>query len=172
MIKLNGMALNENTAFWNEDQTLASAFKRSCVWCYQRYTRQISHETYIHYLKQFNYGNAKTGGDIETFWLDGELRISPLGQIDFLKRVYHGTLPVNSSHLKVLKSIMHARSSTGLDLYAKTGWSGKNGWYVGYIKTPNNVWFFATHLLIESSDMLPLRRRITEDSLRALGIVE
>ena len=26
---------------WNKDQTLKSAFQHSCVWCYQRYAKQV-----------------------------------------------------------------------------------------------------------------------------------
>ena len=31
-------------ASWNKDQTLKSAFHYSCVWCYQRYAREVGDE--------------------------------------------------------------------------------------------------------------------------------
>jgi len=37
---------------WNHDQTLASAFKVSCVWCYQQLAGRIGAEKYRTYLKQ------------------------------------------------------------------------------------------------------------------------
>lgn len=70
---------------WNQDQTLKSAFLVSCVWCYQKFTAQLSKENYLEYLKRFNYGNAIIGSNISEFWLDGSLKISAYEQIEFLK---------------------------------------------------------------------------------------
>lgn len=44
-------------AQWNKDQTLKSAFQYSCVWCYQRYAKQVGDEKYHRYLREFDYGN-------------------------------------------------------------------------------------------------------------------
>ncbi|OIO70899.1 MAG: hypothetical protein AUJ57_07835 [Zetaproteobacteria bacterium CG1_02_53_45] len=37
---------------WNHDQILASAFRVSCVWCYQALAARIGAEKYRAYLKQ------------------------------------------------------------------------------------------------------------------------
>jgi len=70
LIKWDGK--DREYASWNKDQTLESAFKYSCVWCYQRYAKQVGDEKYHEYLRRFNYGNPLTGNDITRFWLDGE----------------------------------------------------------------------------------------------------
>lgn len=90
-------------AFWNKDQTLKSAFQYSCVWCYQRYARQVGDEKYHEYLRKFDYGNFLTGNDITLFWLDGELRLSVKDQITFLRKVYTEELPIQKVHIKALK---------------------------------------------------------------------
>jgi beta-lactamase class D len=36
---------------WNKDQTLLTAFKSSCVWCYQEFASKIGVEKYKKYLK-------------------------------------------------------------------------------------------------------------------------
>ena len=54
---------------------------------------------------------------------------------------------------------------------AKTGWEGKYGWYVGYLETKNDVWFFATNIDTKSKDDLPKRKAITLEVLKIKGII-
>ena len=156
---------------WNQDQTLKSAFKVSCVWCYQRFARQIGNQNYRNYLKLFHYGNQNTGVDIATFWLDGDLRISVRQQIAFLRRVYEKSLPVRSEHYQVLEQIMLSEDKGSYRIWSKTGWQGKDGWYVGYLQNDSQVWLFAHHLDIVSENALPLRRKLVMEALRLMGVI-
>lgn len=156
---------------WNADQTLATAFARSCVWCYQRFAKQVGDTRYQHYLDAFDYGNKKTGLDVETFWLDGELGVSPREQINFLRNVYFERLPVKTRNIKILKEIMRVDETPAYTLRAKTGWKGLNGWYVGYVEAAGEVWFFAHHMIINDKRELPLRRKLVIDALAQKGII-
>lgn len=162
---------------WNQDQSLKSAFKSSCVWCYQLFARDIGLEKYNDYLHKLHYGNEKTGNDVERFWLDGELRISAYEQIAFLKKLYKNELPFAQEHIDLLKNIMIDELGKHCIIRAKTGWATPqnaehHGWYVGYVESPKGVYFFATNLLIDSSDELPLRKLMTIQALKNKGIVE
>lgn len=42
---------------WNKDHDLASAFKNSVVWYYQKLARKIGKQRMKEYLKQMHYGN-------------------------------------------------------------------------------------------------------------------
>jgi beta-lactamase class D len=46
-------------------------------------------------MTEVGYGNQQIGSsdDIDEFWLQGELRITPQQQIQFLRRLYHPTYP-------------------------------------------------------------------------------
>jgi len=157
---------------WNKDQTLKSAFQYSCVWCYQRYAKQVGDEKYHEYLRKFKYGNSLTGNDISRFWLDGELRISVKDQINFLRKVYAEDLPIQKRHIRTLKNIMLSEENKDYQLWAKTGWSGKDGWYVGYLVTGTQTWFFANHIEINKQSDLVFRKKITMAALKALNIVQ
>ncbi len=162
---------------WNQDQTLSLAFKSSCVWCYQKFARGIGLETYDAYLHKLNYGNAKTGDNVERFWLDGALRISAYEQIAFLKKLYQDELPFAQTHLDTLKAIMVDEQTATYTLRAKTGWAvpkeaEHHGWYVGYVEGSKGVYFFATNLLTPSSEVLPLRKSLTLEALKRKGILE
>lgn len=157
---------------WNQDQTLKSAFQVSCVWCYQRYALKVGDKKYRSYLRTFNYGNHLTGDDITRFWLDGELKVSVKDQINFMRKVYSEDLPIHKEHIKTLKNIMLSEVHDAYQVWSKTGWSGKDGWYVGYLAINNQTWFFANHMEIREKSDLALRKKITMDAFRALNIVK
>ena len=157
---------------WNKDQTLKTAFQYSCVWCYQRYAAKVGDKKYHEYLKKFNYGNLLTSSDVTRFWLDGELKVSVQDQINFLRKVYDEELPIQKSHIKTLKTIMLSEENERYKIWSKTGWSGKNGWYVGYLITDNQTWFFANHIEINQNADLEFRKGLTIEAFKALNIVQ
>lgn len=157
---------------WNKDQTLKTAFQYSCVWCYQFYAKQVGDEKYHSYLRKFNYGNLLTGDDITRFWLDGDLRISVKDQIKFLRKVYAEDLPVQKQHIKTLKNIMLTDDEVDYKIWSKTGWSGKDGWYIGYLEADNKTWFFAHHIEINTQSDLALRKKITLQIFKMLKIIQ
>jgi len=169
IIKWDGV--ERQYAPWNENQTLATAFARSCVWCYQRFAKQVGDSRYKQYLDVFDYANKKTGRDVTTFWLEGDLRVSPREQINFLRKVYLEQLPVKKRNFKILKEIMLVEETLTYKLRAKTGWKGENGWYVGYVEAGDEVWFFAHHMIINDQVDLPLRRKLVVDALKLKSII-
>jgi len=162
-------------AEWNRDQTLRTAFRVSCVWCYQALARQVGADTYSAYLRQAGYGELREPFDASTFWLDGALTISAEEQVAFLKQVAQRSLPLSAHAYDTLRSIMVADELPSYRLYAKTGWSTRStpglGWYVGYVESAGDTWLFALNLDTRDADDLPLRRQITLDALRIKGIL-
>lgn len=156
---------------WNKDQTLKSAFQYSCVWCYQRFAKQVGDKKYRQYLQIFDYGNHLTGSDVTRFWLDGDLRTSVNDQISFLRKVYTEDLPVQKAHIKTLKSIMLSEEHKNYKVWSKTGWSGKDGWFVGYLAIDNKIWFFANHIEINQNSDLAFRKSLTMEVFKVLNIL-
>ena len=157
---------------WNSDQTLATAFSLSCVWCYQRFAVKIGKSTYQKYLNIFDYGNRKVGDDISTFWLEGDLRVSPRQQINFLRKVYLEELPIAANHFKTLKEIMLVENTADYKVWAKTGWKGEHGWYVGYVEAAGKVWLFANYIKVKTKSDLALRKQLTIEALKLKGIIK
>ena len=160
---------------WNKDQTLDSAFKTSCVWCYQELAKRIGNTHYQQYLINAHYGVLHQPFNTTTFWLDGSLEISAIEQIEFLKKVYLNTLPFSAENYQILKQIMIVKQTPSFTLRAKTGWAARAtpqiGWYVGYVETSNDVWFFATNIDIQQKTDLILRQQLTEAALHAKNII-
>ncbi len=156
---------------WNRDHTVETAFKKSCVWCYQQLAEQLSDSVYLSFLKKLEYGNELTGENLTNFWLDGDIRVSVHQQVDFLKRIYSGTLPVSQKNINLLKDIMIIEQTSEYTLRGKSGWAGENGWFTGYLETQKDVWFFANRIRIRDKSQLALRKGLVMKSLRNVGIL-
>jgi len=160
---------------WNKDQTLETAFPLSCVWYYQTLAQRVGNEKYLTHLKKLGYGNEKTGPDVTTFWLEGDLKISAKEQINFLKKLYEESLPYSKGNIKLLKKIMIVEENPQYTLRAKTGWAMRTdpqqGLYVGYLEIKGQIWFFATNLEIRKKGDDALRKEITMAALKAKRIL-
>lgn len=162
---------------WNQSQDLKTAFKNSTVWYYQSLARKVGGERMKYWLDKAGYGNADTSGGIDQFWLKGGLRITPRQQVDFLQKLYNNELPFSQRSMDIVKKIMIAEQTPDHTLRAKTGWSSQGiydiGWYVGYVETKGNVYFFANCMQtanFDTKDFGPARKEIAFTILDDLGI--
>lgn len=166
---------DKGLAAWNKDQSLRTAFQTSCVWYFQELAKKIGLEKYAGYLKKIAYGNGETGDFADTFWLDGNLRISAREQIAFLKNIYLETYDFGKDHYKTLKDIMVEEESSTFTLRGKTGWaqrvSPQIGWYVGYVETEDDVWFFACNLTIVKGADAEYRKSLVMSYLKEWQII-
>ncbi|MBE7382778.1 MAG: class D beta-lactamase [Leptolyngbya sp. SIO1E4] len=160
---------------WNRDLNIRTAFKVSAVWFYQVLARRIGHERMQQWVAAAGYGNQTIGSAeaIDTFWLSGDIRITPEEQIQFLQRLYNNDLPFSEETLATVKDIMIVEQTPDYIMRAKTGWATQSdiGWYVGYVEQGENAYFFATNIDIPNSDYLGARLEVTRRSLETLGLL-
>ncbi|WP_315789542.1 class D beta-lactamase [Fischerella sp. JS2] len=162
---------------WNHDTNLRQAFKDSTVWFYQVLARRAGHQRMQKFIDQVGYGNRQIGTaeDIDRFWLQGPLEISPKAQIQFLQRLYRNNLPFSQRTMDLVKDIMVREQTPEYTLRGKTGWLNSTkpelGWFVGYLEQNKNVYFFATTIDMGKPSDAPLRIEITRRSLKDLGLL-
>lgn len=160
--------VKRSTEAWNEDQNLRSAMRNSTVWVYEGFARQLGDTRETAYMRKIAYGNAVTGGD-KPFWVEGDLAISANEQISFLRHLYRNELPFRIEHQRLIKDVMVNEAGRDWILRAKTGWSGKVGWWVGWVEWPTGPVFFA--LNIDTPNRLgdlSKRQEITRNILRSI----
>ena len=161
---------------WNQDLNIKQAFQASAVWFYQILARRVGYEQMKDWVNQAGYGNQTIGKpeDIDQFWLEGELRITPQQQIEFLRRFYSNELPFSERSLSIVKDIMVVEKTPNYTIRAKTGWEGKGnpniGWYVGYVEQNQNVYFFATNIEIRKPEDAGNRQKLTRLCLQDLSL--
>lgn len=163
---------------WAQDQTLRSAVKYSVVWYYKELASRVGKQKMKKYVKAFKYGNQNTSGPVDSLWLSGELKISANEQIEFLKAFYTGRLPVSKLSTATVKDILVMETSEATPAYKLSGKTGGGsiadgkqvGWFVGYLETGGNVYFFAMNIegttFAEISDK---RIALTKQALIKLG---
>ncbi len=175
VLKWDGV--KRQVASWNADQDLQAAYKNSAVWYYQELARRVGGKRMKSWLDKAKYGNADTSGGIDLFWLTGGLRVTPKEQLDFLKRLYQGQLPFSKRSIRIVEKIMIEEQAPDYTLRTKTGWGEQGeeniGWYIGYLTTKDDIYFFAT--CIQKSrpdDNFPKHRKtIAKKILSELGVL-
>lgn len=69
----------------------------------------------------------------------------------FIRKLYEEKLPFSKRNMEIVKRVMISEVTDNFTIRAKTGWTRENnintGWWVGYLETNNNTYFFATLLL-------------------------
>ena len=163
---------------WNRDHSLASGMKYSVVWFYQEIARRAGQARMQAWIDKVGYGNRDIGGGIDQFWLSGNLRISAIEQIGFLRRLADGSLPFSAQAQETVRRIAIVESAPDFVLHAKTGWAlhgdaGREadlGWYVGWLERGGRRWFFALNIdmpqgMKEARQRDPLARAL----LRSIG---
>lgn len=158
---------------WNQDLNLRLAFEYSAVWFYQVLARKIGHQRMQDFIDRMEYGNQNIGKeeDLDRFWLEGELRITPTGQINFLRRWYQNDLPFSQSTMDLVKDIAISERTPNYTLRGKTGATSDIGWYVGYLEQNDSVYFFATNLDLNSENAIAAREEVTRACLQDLGLL-
>jgi len=161
------------------DMSMREAFKQSAGWAYVEMAKVIGKEQYRKYLKASHYGNVDLSVADDDFWNFGNFAISPVNQIEILRGVYEETLPFKKNSFKILKEMMIETKTKAYTIRAKTGWTrddGKDtGWWIGYVERKDNVYFFATRLLKDRTDINTnfgkCRKEITVKILKELHIL-
>jgi beta-lactamase class D len=164
---------------WNQDHTLKTAIQNSVVWYYQELARRVGRERMQRFVGAANYGNKDISGQIDSFWLEGGLRISPDEQVAFLKRLYQGDLPFSQRTMAIVRTILVMEKTETYQLGGKTGSVQRvtphQSWYVGYLETQGNVYFFATDFESADADGMAngeMARKINRTILQSLGLLQ
>jgi beta-lactamase class D len=162
---------------WNRDLNMREAIKLSAVWFYQVLARRVGHEQMQKWVSQVGYGNSKIGStaDSDKFWLEGELRITPQEQVQFLRRLYSNDLPFSARSLSIVKDILILEQTPDYTIRGKTGFADtvtpNIGWYVGYLEKGKDVYFFATNIDIRNPKDLAARSELSRRCFKDLAVL-
>lgn len=137
-------------AQWNRNQSLETAMRYSVNWYFQNIDGRISLSRLKDFLNKTGYGNKSSGFDRKNYWLERDLAISPIEQVDFLKGVYFNKFGFEQDNINTVLNSIKVNDS----LYGKTGTgqiNGKtqNGWYIGIYKNTVDTYIFAVRIAKE-----------------------
>lgn len=155
---------------WKDPQSPQSWMQYSCVWYSKVLALQLSAETMQHYLSLLEYGNQDLSGGLPNpgplnpAWIASSLKISPKEQVDFIRRMIFGRLPISKSASSMTKALLFKEElPEGGKLFGKTGYSGsirgQDGetlemrWFVGWVEQEDNLLIFAYNIRSPKIDL-------------------
>jgi bla regulator protein BlaR1 len=162
---------------WNRSQNLSTAMKSSVNWYFQDLDKKVHLNNIQHYLKQINYGNYNLSGGVSQYWIESSLKISPIEQVQLLKAFYRNEFGFKKKNVQTVKEVIQLEEKDGAQLSGKTGTgsvNGKNinGWFIGYVETKKNTYFFATNIQNENNTYGSKAVEISKAILKDKGIYE
>ena len=164
LIPWNGQ--NYRYDLWNADQTLETAMQNSVTWYFHELDQQVGLSSIKEYIQEIGYGNQLIEGDIPSYWINSSLKISPIEQVEMLKKLYYNQLGFSPENIKAVKNSIYLYSTEQGTISGKTGTeevNGQNtsGWFIGYIEQDHHIYFFATNIQSEELASGPLATELT-----------
>lgn len=161
------------------DMSVKEAFEVSAGWVFMEFAKKIGKSNYKKYLSACNYGNLNLTQSGDDFWNFGNFGISPIHQVEFIKNLYDEKLPFSKRNMDIVKKVMITEQKDNYTIRAKTGWTREKnintGWWIGYLETKDNTYFFATRLLQDRKnnrdDFGSCRKEITKKIFNDLGFL-
>jgi beta-lactamase class D len=143
--------------------------------------RRIGKDTMQRWLDSLSYGTQKITSAVDTFWLDGSLKIKPDEQLGLVKQLYFDQLPFYKVNQQMVKRAMLMEDTPQYKLAYKTGWAFMDsvnqkhvGWVVGWVEENKHPYFFVLNL--ESADpnfdMVAVRAKMLKGILSKLGYLQ
>jgi beta-lactamase class D len=177
---------------WERDHSLDSAIKWSVLPFFRRTASLIGRERMTASLKKLRYGSDTFEQELTSFWVNGDLVISPQEQLDFLRRMMRYELPVRREHVDAVKAALrmppgkitnasgtHDFALNASVVRAKTGRTRvgeeRVNWVVGQFETAGREYVFVSRVrdrkdipvTAATDHMLQrLRARLTDEGRR------
>ncbi len=161
---------------WKADASLRSAIKLSQVPAYKELARRIGLERMQNNINKLHFGNQKLGNKIDSFWLEGPLKISALEQVQLLTKLAQHKLPFSEETQAQVCDITVLQKAPAYTLHGKTGWATDNiktpvGWFVGWVEAKGNTYVFALNMDLADAQNLPQREEIALECLKAVKAI-
>lgn len=161
---------------WQKDMNLSEAMQVSALPVYQLLARRIGLNLMAEQVQRAGFGNAYIGSQIDQFWLNGSLKISPLQELEFVDRLAHKTLPFPAAVQQQVQNMIFIKQINGHKIYAKTGWGvdvqPAVGWFSGWVEQADgNIVAFSLNLEMKEGLSGTIRTEIAYKALASLGII-
>lgn len=164
---------------WNRNLTMQEAFKASAVPYYQKVARRIGKDTMQRWLDTLGFGSRykkfTITNNIDTFWLDNSLKVTPDEELGLVKKLYFNQLQFQGRPQDIVKKLMLQENNANYKLSYKTGWGFSEngnaiGWVVGWIEENQHVFPFVLNVEgPHNIDMPTVRMNILKGILKEQG---
>ena len=174
---INWDGIDRGRSECNRDMNMYDAFRISCPPWYMELARRIGKDTMQTWLDSLGYGKKQNGQfkikeNLDTFWLDNSVKITPDEQLGLVKKLYFNQLPFHRVNQEIVKNAMLFENNANYKLSYKTGWGTREngnqlGWIIGWIEENRHPYFFVMNIESpdKSIDMAGIRIKMLKDIL-------
>lgn len=113
---------------------------------------QISTEDLTAIIEELQYGNKDISGPEKRYWQNASLKITPLQQVELLRKLYIQVLPFSESHQSLMKDALFLAQYGTSQLYGITSSFEGNGWFIGFVEKEETAYFFAVRVLDQTGE--------------------
>lgn len=174
---INWDGIDRGRSECNRDMNMYDAFRISCPPWYMELARRIGKDTMQTWLDSLGYGKKESGQfkiqeNLDTFWLDNSVKLTPDEQLGLVKKLYFNQLPFHRVNQEIVKNAMLFENNANYKLSYKTGWGttengNQLGWIIGWIEENRHPYFFVMNIESpdKSIDMPGIRIKMLKDIL-------
>lgn len=159
---------------WNKDQTLNSAMQGSVNWYFQTLDKKAGTEQMEYFFTEIGYCDGNLGDDPDSYWNGSGIKISALEQVELLVKLYSNDFGFRDANID---AVIDAMELNDAGLYGKTGTGRLDdinvaGWFIGFVETDANTYFFAVYLNSDSGADGAMAYETAQNILENMNIIE
>ncbi|WP_272920221.1 penicillin-binding transpeptidase domain-containing protein, partial [Staphylococcus pseudintermedius] len=135
----------------------------------------VSTPSYDVYPFMYGMSNEEISGN-ENYWNESSLKISAIEQVNLLKNMKQHNMHFDNKAIEKVENSMTLKQKDTYKYVGKTGTGivnhkEANGWFVGYVETKDNTYYFATHLKGEDNANGEKAQQISERILKEMELI-
>jgi beta-lactamase class D len=136
------------------NHTATSWVRNDSVAYYQSIIEKIGRVDLLKTLDSMHYGKGIIGKDLNTFWRDSSLRITPDEQLGFIKKLYFSQLPFQKRSQDIYKQMILKENNTSYKLsyvYGTAESATAANWVIGYVEENKHPYFFVMYVVDQNT---------------------
>jgi beta-lactamase class D len=116
---------------------------------YQAMMQKIGRESLLKMIDSLHYGKGVVSNDLNNFWKDGSLKITPDEQLGLIKRLYFNQLPFQKRSQELYKKMILKEENSNYKLSYLLGSADTSiatNWLLGYVEENKHPYFFVLYV--------------------------
>lgn len=136
---------------WNQNHNLSTAMGSSVNWYFQNLDQKVGKKQLQDYFHKIKYGNENLSGQLDRYWMESTLKISPIEQVELLVALEENNFGFKEENIQAVKQAISIEEKEKGQLFGKTGTGtingqDENGWFIGYVEEAGHFYYFAIHI--------------------------
>lgn len=117
------------------------------IFYYQSIIEKIGRKDVLKVIDSIRYGKGIVSSDLNSFWKDQSLRITPDEQLGLIKKLYFDQLPFQKRSQDIFKKMILKEDNASYQLSYIAGADStiNANWVLGYVEENKHPYFFVMH---------------------------